>query len=208
MNHRRQSGRLVQDIGSVSRLIVGVQNGSNADLEHLWHRYYHRLKGLARKRLIVGRRGVADEDDVASNVLVKFFARLQGGRIERVSDRHHLWRMLAQMTVWQASNQNRRVNRSRLRRTDTATTHTTSSVRRLSGLLDPKPLPATLPTIQDSIRHLLDDLGDSELRDIVLKRLSGMSLTEIALSINRSIATVERRLRLLRKKWEQELILD
>jgi DNA-directed RNA polymerase specialized sigma24 family protein len=45
---------------------------------------------------------------------------------------------------------------------------------------------------------------DDEMRVIVLSKLDGYTNVEIAARIERSVPTIERRLRLLRERWQQE----
>ena len=48
--------------------------------------------------------------------------------------------------------------------------------------------------------------ANDELRKIAIAKLEGFSTDEITHSIGRSIPTVERRLRLIRDTWQQELL--
>jgi DNA-binding NarL/FixJ family response regulator len=47
-------------------------------------------------------------------------------------------------------------------------------------------------------------LGNEELRSIAVWKMEGYSNPEIAARLGRAVATVERRLRLIRKRWEGE----
>jgi len=58
--------------------------------------------------------------------------------------------------------------------------------------------------VAEGLRGLLDLLADDELRQIALLKLEGWTNEEIASRINRSLPTVERRLRLIRDKWKDE----
>jgi DNA-directed RNA polymerase specialized sigma24 family protein len=60
--------------------------------------------------------------------------------------------------------------------------------------------------INDSLTHLLSVLRDDELRGIALAKLQGRSNQYIADTIQRSVPTVERRLRLIRDTWRRELL--
>jgi DNA-directed RNA polymerase specialized sigma24 family protein len=51
--------------GSVSRWLGPLQDGDPAAVQQLWQRYFHRLVGLARKKLHGAPRRLADEEDVA-----------------------------------------------------------------------------------------------------------------------------------------------
>jgi DNA-directed RNA polymerase specialized sigma24 family protein len=55
------------------------------------------------------------------------------------------------------------------------------------------------------VSELLERLDD-DLRRIVFLKRDGFTNEEIAQRVNRSVATIERRLRLLRDEWTQELL--
>jgi DNA-directed RNA polymerase specialized sigma24 family protein len=48
-------------------------------------------------------------------------------------------------------------------------------------------------------------LGDAELRAIALFKLEGDTTAQIAAKLGRAPRTIERRLQLIRRTWEQEL---
>ena len=62
----------------------------------------------------------------------------------------------------------------------------------------------TAALVAEQFEHLLDTLPDDELRRIALLKLEGHSNAEIAANIDRSVPTVERRLRLIRDTWHEE----
>ena len=59
-----------------------------------------------------------------------------------------------------------------------------------------------------SFSRLLDRLGDDELRSVARWKMEGHTNEEIASQLGCALATVERRLRLIRKRWEKELPAD
>jgi DNA-directed RNA polymerase specialized sigma24 family protein len=62
------------------------------------------------------------------------------------------------------------------------------------------PQPDRLASLAELIERL-----DGDLRRIVLLKRDGFTNEEISLRVNRSVATIERRLRLLRDEWMEEL---
>jgi DNA-directed RNA polymerase specialized sigma24 family protein len=61
------------------------------------------------------------------------------------------------------------------------------------------------PEVLAFVSELIDRLDDN-LRQILSLKLDGFTNEEIARRLNRSLATVERRLRLLRDEWARELL--
>jgi DNA-directed RNA polymerase specialized sigma24 family protein len=56
--------------------------------------------------------------------------------------------------------------------------------------------------VADECRHLLSQL-DPELQDLALAKMEGHSNEQIAQHTGRSVRTIERRLQLIRRKWEE-----
>ncbi len=57
----------------------------------------------------------------------------------------------------------------------------------------------------DECRRLLALLGDGELSRLAIWKMEGFTSAEIAVKMSRSIPTVERKLALIRTRWEREL---
>src|SRR5262249_37281756 len=58
--------------GSVSHWIGQLKAGDHAAAQELWNNYFHRLVGLARKKLEGAPRRAADEEDVALSAFTSF----------------------------------------------------------------------------------------------------------------------------------------
>ena len=91
--------------GSVSRMLDGLRAGDETTVRKLWERYFHRLVGLARKKLQNTPRRAADEEDVAQSAFASFWRRAQQGQFPQLEDRDDLWHLLMVITVRKAINQ-------------------------------------------------------------------------------------------------------
>ena len=69
---------------SVSAWIVQLKGGDPDAAQRLWERYFHRLVGLARKRLQNAPRRAADEEDVALSAFASFCQGAAQGRFPRL----------------------------------------------------------------------------------------------------------------------------
>ena len=90
----------------------------------------------------------------------------------------------------------------------TPATAGSSSLQRIDNwedLTNCEPSPELIATVADSLNHLLSNFSDGELRSIVLLKLEGYSNDEVAEKIGRSVPTIERRLRLVRDRWLNEM---
>ena len=97
--------------GSISFWISRLQGGDAAAAQPLWERYFHRLVGLARKKLRDLPRRALDEEDVALSVFDSFCRGAEQGRFPQLTDRDCLWRLLVTLTSRKAMN----VRRDQLR---------------------------------------------------------------------------------------------
>src|SRR6516225_8427239 len=73
--------------GSVTYWIHQLPAGDQAAIQKLWERYFPRLVGLVRKRLMGAPRAADDEEDVALSAFNSFFRRAQEGRFPKLTDR-------------------------------------------------------------------------------------------------------------------------
>src|SRR5262245_42969931 len=80
-----------------------LQAGDPAAARPLWDRYFHRLVGLARKRLRDAPRRAVDEEDVALSAFDSFCRNAEAGRFPDLTDRTSLWRVLAILTLRKAA---------------------------------------------------------------------------------------------------------
>src|SRR6516165_8429863 len=87
---------------SVTNWIDQIKAGQFAAAQDLWNRYFHRLVGLARKKLQGRPRRAADEEDVALSAFDSFFRGAEQGKFPRLQDRDDLWGLLVVITARKA----------------------------------------------------------------------------------------------------------
>jgi len=189
-------------------LLEDVRRGSSAAAEALWNRYFPELVEMARKKLRDGPRGVADEEDVALSALDSFFTAARRGRFPDLADREDLWRLLLRMTARKVVDLKRREIRQRRGggrvRHESALEGTPfeSDFEALAHLASDTPTPEFAATMVEECRGLMEML-DAGLQKFALAKLQGYENREIAAQLECSVRTVERRLNLIRKKWER-----
>ncbi len=199
---------------SVSQWIDGLKAGEDAAAAKLWQRYYRRLIGLARKKLGDSPRRVADEDDVVLSAFQSFCQRAQEDRFPDLHDRDDLWHLIVRITERKAydqlHNQTRKKRGSGLVGGESAFMDLEASgpgagINEVAG---PEPTPEFAAEMVEAVDRLFDKLADDQLRQIALRKLEGYTNEEIAAKIGRSLPTVERRLRLIRERWQGEIAAE
>jgi DNA-directed RNA polymerase specialized sigma24 family protein len=201
----------MSSFGSVTCWIRQLGAGDQAACQKLWEGYFHRLVGLARKRLQGTPRCGADEEDVALSAFDSFFRRAQEGRFPQLVDRHDLWQLLVLIAARKASNLAKHERREK---------RGGGKVRHASALppgdgegdgpffadvIGREPDPAFAAQVVEEYERLLAELGDDNLRSVAVWKREGYTNKEIAAKLGRSLAAVERKLRLIRDAWEQEI---
>lgn len=189
---------------SIATLLRGLEQDASAAQEAIWRSYFTRLVTLARERL--RRRGakrrVRDEEDVVVSVFDSLFTRAREGRFPELADELDLWKLLITLTERKARNAARA---ERARKRGGGAVRGESAFRRLDadetgGLAEAAvaPTAAEADAFVASVRECLEGI-DPELAQLGADRLAGFSVAEIADQNGCSVATTERRLRLLRR---------
>jgi DNA-directed RNA polymerase specialized sigma24 family protein len=185
--------------GSVSRLIGGLRQGDEEAVRGLWQRYFQPLVRLARARLAAGGGPAADAEDVA---LAGFFGLCQQlarpaalERFPELSNRTHLWKLLACFTVREAFDLTRKHTRQRAVVADEAVLGP-DGFAPLAGREPP-------PEFAAAVADLLEYLPTDQLRAVALGRLEGRTNPEIARRLGCALSTVERKLQVVRALWRE-----
>lgn len=186
-------------VGSVTQWIRDVKDGDPEAAQQLWDRYFHRLVGLASRKLTKVPKQESDEEDVAIHALGSFFEQARNGRFPRLRDRDDLWSLLASIVEHKALKV--RSRHGALKRGGDKTRIDMDLCAELAA----DPNFATLDMLSLEIRELLNKLDDDRLRRIVLMILHGFTNAEIALALDTSERTIERKRLIIRRRWAKEL---
>jgi RNA polymerase sigma factor (sigma-70 family) len=191
---------------SVTRWLGPLQRGDDVAAQQLWQRYYDRLVGLARRKLRDLRQHEAAED-VALGAFDSFCRSAQQGRFPKLTDRDSLWRLLVIITARKAAHHRRDARRLK-RGTQNAGSGLAGQDREatLEQIVSREPTPEFAAEAADQCRHLLRRLAAPELQSIALWRMEGYTVEEIAQKLSCDARTVKRRLDLIRRLGEEELV--
>ena len=196
--------------GSVTQLI-GALLGNETDFaaEQLWERYFERLVRLAQARLRAAPRGAKDEEDVALSAFDSFCRGAVGRKFPRLDDRDDLWRLLVTITARKSADH---IKRERSLRRGGGRVVGEAAIdaadpeagRWLEQVVGREPTPGFVAQVVDECRHLLEGLGDEDLRTIALLRMEGYTNDQIAARLGCSLRSIERKLARIRTRWLSE----
>ena len=183
--------------GSVSQLIAQVKLGDETAFSRLHQRYWPRIVQIAGKRLQQLRRGSDDAEDMAQRAFIDLYRGFQAQRVPEVSHRHQLLALLSHIVV------RRVINHVRM---ETAQRRGGPDISIVSGLsLDMAEDSAVGPMqeamLHDSYEFYLNSVPD-KLRFLAELHCAGFTNREIATQMNCVERTVERKLSLLRRCWQ------
>jgi DNA-directed RNA polymerase specialized sigma24 family protein len=188
----------------VTRLIDRLRAGDHEAAERLWQRYFPRLVRLARAHL----RGLpcraADEEDVALSAFDSFCRGVEQGRFPRLTGRDGLWDLLVTIALRHAAEWRQRETRQKRGGGSARGDSALGGATGFDALAGDAPDPGFEAAMAERVRQLLGRLGDDELRNIAVWKMEGVTNEEVAGRLGCVVATVERRLRLIRAIWERE----
>jgi DNA-directed RNA polymerase specialized sigma24 family protein len=181
--------------GSVTWWIQELKEGDRDAARKLWERYFQQLLAFIRKKFKNFPRRMSDEEDVVLQAFNSFFHKVEDGRFPALDDRDSLWRLLIVMGSQKAIDCMRIEN----------------ALKRQQIELQPRLEPSheELTMMADLWERLMHSLGaDAQgqaLQQIAIWKMENYTNAEIAAKLDVTERTVERKLELIRKTWEQQI---
>jgi DNA-directed RNA polymerase specialized sigma24 family protein len=181
---------------SVTQWLAELKAGDSYATQMVYERYVGQLIRLVGKKLRYLPRGIVDEEDIAQSALKSFWRGARHGRFPRLNDRDDLWRIL--LTIADRKVIDLKARECRLKRGGGKPTLALPPD-------DLMPTAGEVTAVTDEMDRLLELLDDPELRQIAVWKMEGYTSDEIAVQLHYVTRTVERKLRLIRKLWQQEI---
>jgi DNA-directed RNA polymerase specialized sigma24 family protein len=194
---------------SVTVWIDGMKAGNSTDIQRLWDRYFRPLVRLAKAKMPGHACPAFDEEDIALSAFDSFCGRVRRGQFSQLANRNDLWRLLVTITLRKVIDSVR--HHTRLKRGGGFTLGESArgegdTVEAGLALLPSRELtPDLAAESAEAYERLFAKLGDPMLQTVALLKLDGHSTEEIAAEIGTSSRTVDRKLRLIRAIWSEEL---
>jgi DNA-directed RNA polymerase specialized sigma24 family protein len=188
--------------GSVTQLFALVGQGDEGAAAALWERFVPRLLGLARRTLASHPRLNGFADDVVQSVFASFFAQARAGQFV-LDHRNDVWNLLGVMTVRKARMAIRREMADKRGGGQIINEADPSSPEGSPPVLDAVSTSQLGPEFDLHAEEMLAGLPDA-LRTVAVLRLMGHTNPEIATQLDWTLRKVERKLQLIRLRWEKE----
>jgi DNA-directed RNA polymerase specialized sigma24 family protein len=187
--------------GSVTRWVDQLRAGDPDAAGRLWDAYFRRMVEVAARGLGAAPRLAADEEDVALSAFKSFCLGAQEGRFPQISDRENLWPLLVALT------RNKCVDlvRHETRKKRGGGAGASRAAADFEQVIGREPTPEFVAQLSDLLAHLLarlDGSGDPTLRSVAVWKLEGESTEAIAGRLGTVRRTVERKIALIARIWE------
>jgi DNA-directed RNA polymerase specialized sigma24 family protein len=191
--------------GSVTTWITQLKSGEEDALSRLHDRYWPKLVALARQKLEGAPGHGVDEEDIAQDAFWSFYRRFRAGTPFQLASRHDLLALLTHIVACKAINQmqfERAQKRGggRVRAQSSLNEGVSECLLDLAESSEPTPLEQAL--LNDSYQYYVGRLPAS-IRDFAQLHLAGWTHEEIAAHLGCVVRTVERKMALITRKWEE-----
>ena len=197
--------------GSISCWIDEIKQGDEIAAQALWDLCFPVLVNIASQRLRSIPRTAVDEEDVALSALDSFFRAAAKGRFPDLTDRESLWRLLSSITQRKAIDLIRHHFSQKDGQGKVMCTTDCKLELEAQGSQSPESVNkaakehfAAMPI--DDGHEALARLEDAQLKELALAKMDGYTNEEIAARLQCSVRTVERRLHLIRSKWQRRFL--
>jgi DNA-directed RNA polymerase specialized sigma24 family protein len=195
---------------SVTCWLDGVKLGDGDQIQRLWNRYFDKLVRLAGSRLPSHSRRTFDEEDVALSAFQSFCDGITRGQYPHLADRDELWRLLATITTRKVIGTLRHQARrkrggGRVVGESVLADANDPGAEGMARFLSREPTPEAATEFAEAYERLFHRLADPALKFIALRKLEGRTTDEVAADLGTTRRTVDRKLRLIRALWEEEV---
>lgn len=183
-----------------------LQQGNDLAAQRLWETYFGKLVTLARQKLEGRSWLVGDEEDVALSAFKSFCRGVEKQRFPDLNDRDDLWKLLVTITlhkVWRLMRDE--VCQKRGGQWNQVQTIGESEMAAVEQLVGQEPTPELAAQMVEEYERLLKQLPDRDLVELAILKMEAYTNDEIAAKWGKAVRTVERKLQLIRKIWEQEI---
>lgn len=192
---------------NVSHWIDLIKDGDSLAANQIWQHYFDRLVRAVRRKLYGQNRAISDEEDIVLSVFDSFYDAVEKGRFPDLADRDDLWRLLLRMSARKVIDKRRKDQRQR--RGGDIKLHSMDQPDDDGNLIEvigDEPTPEMVLMMQESMENLFSHLDGGPLRDLAGAKLEGYSNAELAKRFDCSVRTIERRLHLIREKFQQGVV--
>lgn len=197
----------------VTLWIEQVRKADEVAMRQIWQHFAGRLHEFARRKIRPNTRRAYDEQDAVQSMFHSLCQGLEEGRYPDLENRDNLWRLMLVMTGRKISKRHRydqQLKRDNRRLLTESYFAPNPQDRDLPGLqlAAGEPTPEFLAEFSETFERLFGILETDDLKQVAMHRIEGFDDSEIAKRLECSRSTVQRRLAMIRKIWQTEMVDD
>jgi RNA polymerase sigma factor (sigma-70 family) len=196
------------EASSISLLLQNMRQGDEAALAALHNRCWPWMVERARRRL--GRLPLPVEpEDIVQNALVRFIRCVQNGRVPRLASPSDLFALLTCLIVRSVATEAQRYLNTAKRNVNQQVTESAlddatrgSWIHGMQSIPSKERTPLEEAVLNDCYQHYLAGLPHA-LRAVAERHMAGATNREIARELKLAERTIERKLALVRSRWQE-----
>jgi DNA-directed RNA polymerase specialized sigma24 family protein len=186
----------MSDMGSITHALDRILSGEAGQPERaFFDAFFARLVNVAKAKL--NRSHLAeDAEDVALSAMRTFMQRAKEGQFTDLEDRDSIWTLLTVIALRKTAS---------LQRKAFADCRDFRRIQALEDFVAEGPSEAFFDRVVTEANRLFEVLPNNELREVATLRMHGYTNSEIATRLETSLATVKRRLSVVKRLLASEL---
>jgi len=195
----------MNEIPSIPNWLSQLQAGQSEAIQHLWENFAEKLLQVASGKLRGTPRGNAvDSEDVLASVFESIWDASREGRLCQISNVDELLWLLLAMTRRKCIDHSRRINATRrgggkqIYSLDDGETF-------FAEIVAAPPDPQYVRDLEEHYLWILNQLPDPILQRVAVLKIEGVSIEEIATSLQIAVSTVQRKIKIIRKIFNEKL---
>lgn len=190
----------------ITEWLRSFEQGDEVAAMKLWECYFQQVCNFALKRTRGNYEALVDPEDIAASVFESLWRGATEGRLGTVADRNELRMLLLSITKQKVVDGIRRETAKKRGGGKKVLSLSDSTGRQMLSVLPAnQKTPSEEASFREEFQRLLDLLDDEQLIQIAVLKLQGHTNQEICEFAKVSIASVTRKLRLIKDKWIPEL---
>jgi DNA-directed RNA polymerase specialized sigma24 family protein len=188
----------------VSNFLMKLENGEDGAAEDLWNRYFNQLVRFVNSRLDTRYRTVFDAEDIAISAVHSFCIAATNKRYSSLADDSAVWRVLVSIAIYKLLHFVRNVDRLKrgghYRRGGRCSADNSCLLGQITSR---EPSPESTVACMEQFEFLIKLLDDKKLEQLVVWKMEGYTNCDIAIKLNKSTRTIERKVKLVREIWKR-----
>lgn len=201
---------------AVTEWLRSIEQGDYHAATELWSYCFPRLLKYSKRKLPDQLKRVLDEEDVALSAFKSFCLAAANGKFPQLNNRDDLWKLLLTIAGRKAQAYVRHELREKrgggkvsgesifLNEGDSPA----SPEAGIGSVAGSEATPDMIAQFTDQVQQLLEMLKDDKLKTVALLRVEGYSVEEIADRLECGKRTIERKLTLIRRTWQEALTTE